>query len=138
MRFAYVIFLLSTLSLITACSSDSSDSDDSDETTNQNGDSDDDDNAVSNPIVGDWEIVEAEGTAASMNIGTPYYFGNDGQFAIGEGILVSEGEWSERADTLVLDFESMDMDFLYLYEFQGEQLVLDMVFGDQVFYLEKD
>jgi hypothetical protein len=56
------------------------------------------------PIVGTWEIVEATGTLADVNIGTIYRYNSNGTFRIGEGILASEGIFERSTDTLSMNF----------------------------------
>jgi hypothetical protein len=88
------------------------------------------------PLMGTWTIVEAEGTAAETNKGTPYQFEKD-KLTIGEGIMSNKADYSLSGDTIIVLFEGLSNPFKYLYSLDGKRLRMELLTSDQVFYLEK-
>lgn len=89
-------------------------------------------------LKGKWEIVEATGDFAELNIGTVYSFGDDGAFSTSAGIIESKGKVTSLDDKVFkVKFEGFETDFVYNYKFDGEKLIVEIDGSNQKFTLEK-
>ncbi|MDW8296101.1 MAG: hypothetical protein RMJ97_04375 [Raineya sp.] len=91
------------------------------------------DSKPANKFVGKWEIVQAEGDLAEMNKGTIYNFTEDEM-----STSMARGKYTISGDTLIVNFEGLQVPFKYIYKWEGEKLKLDVLnSGGQKFVLEK-
>jgi hypothetical protein len=89
-------------------------------------------------LKGKWEIVEATGDFADLNVGTVYSFGDDGAFSTSLGILESTGKVISLDDKVFkVKFDGFETEFVYNYKFDGEKLVIEIEGSNQKFTLEK-
>lgn len=89
-------------------------------------------------LKGKWEIVEATGDFAELNVGTVYTFGDEGAFSTSAGILESKGKVTSLDDKIFkVKFDGMESEFVYNYKFDGEKLLIEMESSNQKFTLEK-
>lgn len=89
-------------------------------------------------LKGKWEIVEATGDFAELNVGTVYTFGDEGAFSTSAGILESKGKVTALDDKIFkVKFDGMESEFVYNYKFDGEKLLIEMESSNQKFTLEK-
>jgi hypothetical protein len=89
-------------------------------------------------LKGKWEIVEATGDFAELNVGTVYSFGEDGAFSTSAGILESKGKVTSLDDKVFkVKFDGMESEFVYNYKFDGEKLIIEIESSNQKFTLEK-
>ena len=94
-----------------------------------------DDDAPGDPFLGEWEIVEAMGIAADLNIGTIYTFRDDGSLTVRLGGLSNQGTYVKSASEITITLSGIDL--IYTYTLNGTTLTLDNVTSDQVFILKK-
>lgn len=88
-------------------------------------------------LEGKWEIKEATGEYASMNVGTVYAF--DGEnFSTSAMGIESKGKIVTKTDEMFsVLFENLNSNFDYKYHFDGEKLIIEAGTQGQVFTLEK-
>lgn len=86
-----------------------------------------------NKFIGKWEIIQAEGDLAEMNKGVIYEFTADEM-----STSMAKGKYTTDGDTLIVNFEGLQVPFKYIYKWEGEKLKLDVLSsGGQKFVLEK-
>jgi len=86
-------------------------------------------------IVGSWIVAEVIAGEDIMNTGTNYEFRADGSMESSRGALVIEGTYTLVDDTLRQVLGGIDMDVLY--NLDGDELVYDIINGDQTFLLKR-
>ena len=86
-------------------------------------------------IVGSWIVAEVIAGEDIMNTGTNYEFRADGSMESSRGALVIEGTYTLVGDTLRQVIGGIDMDALYSLD--GDELVYDIINGDQTFLMER-
>jgi len=86
-------------------------------------------------IVGSWIVAEVIAGEDIMNTGTNYDFRVDGSMESSRGALVIEGTYTLVGDTLRQVIGGIDMDVLYSLD--GDELVYDIINGDQTFLLKR-
>ena len=96
---------------------------------------DKDDDSVSDPFFGSWEIVEATGVAAESNIGTVYTFEESGSVAVKGFGITNNGTYTKSESEIVITLSGIDLMFEYFLS--GSRLTLDNRTAEQVFVLEK-
>ena len=89
----------------------------------------------SDGIVGSWIVAEVIAGEDIMNTGTKYEFRADGSMESSRGALVIEGTYTLVGDTLRQVIGGIDMDCLY--NLDGDELVYDIINGEQTFLLER-
>ena len=87
-------------------------------------------------LQGEWKIVKAEGTMASLNEGTTYIFEGE-NFTMKLGIIETNATFTATDSTYAYKLKDFDSEFSNNYSFEDGQLVIKPVGSDQVFYLEK-
>ncbi len=92
-------------------------------------------NKSGNPLAGKWEIVNATGTLADMNIGTIYRFGDHAEFSTEKGGYKIEGTYSVSGDTIRSVFGSILI--TALYKIEGDKMQYQILNSDQKFQLSK-
>jgi len=90
--------------------------------------------AEENVIVGTWEVIDVISGEDISNTGVIYVFNEDGTMESSSGALKIEGTWSISGDTLKQVLGGIDMDVLF--SFDGDDLVYDIINGEQTFLLE--
>ena len=93
------------------------------------------DSANSDPFFGKWEIIEAEGFAASVNVGTVYDFREDGSVTLKGGGLTTNGTFVKTTADLTITISGIDLQYSYILN--GNRLNLENKTADQNFVLEK-
>lgn len=89
-------------------------------------------------LKGKWEIVEATGDWAELNVGTIYSFGDDGAFSTSAGIIETKGKIISIDDKVFkVKFDGMESEFVYNYKFDSELLIIEVGSSNQKFTLEK-
>lgn len=88
----------------------------------------------SKSLEGTWEIVEAEGSMAGMNVGTQYIF-DETSLTFSKDGFDNKANSTHTDSTFTWSNGSMVMN--YNYKFKGEQLVAMPQGSDQVFYLDR-
>lgn len=89
-------------------------------------------------LTGEWKIIKAEGSMASLNEGTSYNFMDDNKFSTKLGIIETKGTLSAKTDsTFSVMFEGMTSDFVYNYRFEGGKLIVELQNSGQIFTMEK-
>jgi len=88
-------------------------------------------------LEGKWEIKEATGELASLNVGTIYTF--DGEnFSTAAMGMESKGKIVTKTDEMFsVLFENLTTNFDYKYHFEGEKLIIEAGTQGQIFTLEK-
>jgi hypothetical protein len=88
-------------------------------------------------IDGAWKITDAQGTMASMNIGTEYTFSGNSLTMKGMGIE-TKYKLEVNGDNIKATLET-DANFVmqWTYKMDGGKLILTGVGNDQVFTLER-
>ena len=86
-------------------------------------------------IVGSWIVAEVIAGEDIMNTGTNYEFRADGSMESSRGALVIEGTYTLVGDTLRQIIGGIDMDVLYSLD--GDELVYDIINGEQTFLLKR-
>lgn len=84
--------------------------------------------------LGKWEITEATGEYADMNIGTIYDF-KDTTMTMTKGLMTSEATYKISGDTIIQTIGSISVKFLYKIE--GDKMTYQTVGTDQVFTMKK-
>ena len=84
--------------------------------------------------LGKWEIVEATGPYADMNVGTIYDF-KDTTLTMTKGIVVSEANYKVNGDTIIQTIGSISMNFLFKIE--GDKMTYQTIGTDQIFKMKK-
>jgi len=92
-----------------------------------------------NPIAGKWKIVNAEGTAASLNLGMIYEFIDDGNATVGSGIMASKYTYTTKNDTLTMNYNGgSDIVLTWIYKIDGNKMTMENATdASQKFELEK-
>ena len=87
---------------------------------------------------GSWEIVEAEGTMAEINVGTRYTFEGTKRFSTKKGIIENKGDITDISDNhYKVIFDGMQTEYTFNYRFEGDKLIIEAGTEGQVFTLEK-
>ncbi len=88
-------------------------------------------------LEGKWEIKEATGELASLNVGTIFTF--DGEnFSTAAMGMESKGKIVTKTDEMFsVLFENLTTNFDYSYHFEGEKLIIEAGTQGQIFTLEK-
>ena len=90
------------------------------------------------PIVGNWKIVKAEGTSASLNQGIVYTFNDDGSATVGSGAMTSKYTFTTEGDTLTMNYNGgTDIILTWTYKIDGNKMTMKNIGSDQKFELEK-
>jgi len=90
---------------------------------------------TTNTLEGDWEIVKAEGSMASMNKGTHYIFEGT-TFTTKFGSIKTTGPFTRTETSIVWTPKGMKME--YTYKFEDNQLIIEVLnSGGQKFWLDK-
>ena len=84
--------------------------------------------------LGKWEIVEATGPYADMNIGTIYDF-QDTTLTMSKGLITNTATYKIKGDTIIQKIGNISMKFTYKIE--GDKMTYQTVGTDQVFTMKK-
>ncbi len=92
-----------------------------------------------NSIIGKWKIINAEGTAASLNVGMVYEFNDDGNATVGSGIMASKYTYTAKNDTLTMNYDGgSDIILTWIYKIDGNKMTMENATdASQKFELEK-
>ena len=93
------------------------------------------DEIVEDSFYGKWEITDATGFLAELNLGTIYEFRENGTVTLDGLGLSSSGTFVKTVDELVITISGIDL--VYLYTISGKIMVMDNLTTDQIFTLEK-
>jgi hypothetical protein len=88
-------------------------------------------------LEGKWEIKEATGELASLNVGTVYTFNGENFSTAAMGIETKGKIVAINDDSFSVLFENFTDNFDYKYHFDGEKLIIEAGSQGQVFTLEK-
>ena len=88
----------------------------------------------SDKSLGKWEIVEATGPYADMNIGTVYDF-KDTTLTMSKGLVVTEANYKISGDTIIQTIGNISMKFLY--KIDGDKMTYQTLGTDQIFTMKK-
>jgi hypothetical protein len=86
-------------------------------------------------IVGSWVVAEVIAGEDIMNTGTNYEFRADGSMESSSGALSIEGTYTLVGDTLRQVIGGVEMDCLYSLD--GDELIYDIINGEQTFLLRR-
>ena len=123
LHFWLTLVLFAGLFTFTACDKD--DTDDMDEMTTENSD----------PFLGAWLVVEAEGLFAEDNQGLIYTFEESGDMNIEGESFTSFGTYVRNDTLLTYDIGGIEVQFEYVME--EEKMDWESTTSDQKFKLEK-
>jgi hypothetical protein len=88
-------------------------------------------------LEGTWIITSATGEFASMNEGTKYIFAGE-TLTTKLGIIESKGIITSKTDSeITAQFEGMNNPSIFVYRFEGSELILEPSGSRQVFTLER-
>jgi len=123
LHFWLTLVLFAGLFTFTACDKD--DTDDMDDMTTENSD----------PFLGAWLVVEAEGLFAEDNQGLIYTFEENGDMNIEGDSFTSFGTYVRNDTLLTYDIGGIEVQFEYVME--SEKMDWESTTSDQKFKLEK-
>ena len=85
-------------------------------------------NSQKNPIVGEWTITNAEGTAASSNQGMIYIFNDDGTLTTKYGTIETKYTYTTDNDTLTMNYNGGNSIILmWIYEINDNKMTLQNI-----------
>ena len=85
----------------------------------------DEDSSLQKSIAGKWEIVNAEGTAASSNISAVYNLKTNGNATVSSNSMKTKYTYTTKGDTLIMNYNGIkDIVLKWLYEVNGNKMTL--------------
>jgi len=90
-----------------------------------------------NPLVGEWKIVEAEGSMADLNKGVIYTFNDDGSMTIKGMGITTKAKYTQEGEKLKIVFEVGNMTFEAKIEIKDKTMKYELLNSDQKFVMEK-
>ena len=86
-------------------------------------------------IVGTWEVIEVVDGTDMGNIGTYYTYNEDGTMKSGSAAMSIDGTWEISGDTLKQEIGGVTLNVIHSLD--GDELVYDIINGEQTFLLQR-